>query len=157
MVNYAVEGDSYDKAIELAREILPQGPVALEMAKKAIDMGISKEVTAGMEIEVSSVKQCYTFRSRANTRTHAHTHTRPRPRKTQLAVHTHTHIARMHASKLCSSVNTLELALTNRNCRKHVTRKSFLQRIGSRAWRPSRRRENQCTLANKQLILKLDD
>lgn len=39
-----MDGDAVDKALELAREILPQGPVALEMAKKAIDTGISKEV-----------------------------------------------------------------------------------------------------------------
>ena len=39
LVDYAVAGSGYDKAVELAEEILPQGPIALRMAKLAIDKG----------------------------------------------------------------------------------------------------------------------
>ena len=45
VVNRAVEqneqGDAaYEAALELAKEIIPQGPVAVRMAKKAINRGL---------------------------------------------------------------------------------------------------------------------
>ena len=41
LVNYVVEENhAYDKAVEIAAEILPQGPIALKMAKNAINRGM---------------------------------------------------------------------------------------------------------------------
>ncbi|KXN71107.1 enoylCoA hydratase/isomerase family putative [Conidiobolus coronatus NRRL 28638] len=52
LVNHAVkESSSYDKAINLAREILPKGPLAIRMAKIAIDRGIQVDKESGLEIE----------------------------------------------------------------------------------------------------------
>ncbi|XP_072919093.1 LOW QUALITY PROTEIN: enoyl-CoA hydratase domain-containing protein 2, mitochondrial [Hemitrygon akajei] len=49
-------GDAaYQKALNLAREILPQGPVALKMAKQAINRGIEVDITSGMAVE----EMCY--------------------------------------------------------------------------------------------------
>lgn len=46
------EGDAaYGKALELAKEILPQGPIALRMAKTAIDRGIEVDLDTGLTIE----------------------------------------------------------------------------------------------------------
>eukprot|EP00112_Aurelia_sp_Birch-Aquarium-sp1_P013531 Seg2873.4 transcript_id=Seg2873.4/GoldUCD/mRNA.D3Y31 product="Enoyl-CoA hydratase domain-containing protein 2 mitochondrial" protein_id=Seg2873.4/GoldUCD/D3Y31 len=60
VVDYAVaqneNGDAaYHRAIQLAEEILPQGPVALRMAKKAINEGIQGDIDHGMAVE----KACY--------------------------------------------------------------------------------------------------
>lgn len=55
IVNYAVEGSGYDKALELAKEILPQGPVAIRMAKLAVDKGIQLDLSSGMAFE----QTCY--------------------------------------------------------------------------------------------------
>ncbi|KAG0330515.1 hypothetical protein BG004_002084, partial [Podila humilis] len=44
ILNHAVEADSgYEKALEIAREILPMGPLAIRMAKSAIDKGTQFE------------------------------------------------------------------------------------------------------------------
>lgn len=41
LVNYVVdENQAYHKALEIATEILPQGPIALKMAKNAINRGM---------------------------------------------------------------------------------------------------------------------
>ncbi|XP_059839499.1 enoyl-CoA hydratase domain-containing protein 2, mitochondrial [Hypanus sabinus] len=49
-------GDAaYQKALNLAGEILPQGPVALKMAKQAINRGIEVDITSGMAVE----EMCY--------------------------------------------------------------------------------------------------
>ena len=41
LVNYVVdENQAYHKALEIASEILPQGPIALKMAKNAINRGM---------------------------------------------------------------------------------------------------------------------
>ncbi|XP_032884525.1 enoyl-CoA hydratase domain-containing protein 2, mitochondrial isoform X2 [Amblyraja radiata] len=49
-------GDAaYQKALDLAKEILPQGPVAVRMAKQAMNRGIEVDVTSGMAIE----EMCY--------------------------------------------------------------------------------------------------
>ncbi|KAJ3102921.1 hypothetical protein HDU96_009466 [Phlyctochytrium bullatum] len=55
LVNYAVEGSAYEKAIALAREILPSGPVAVKMAKQAIDKGTQLDMASGLAFE----QTCY--------------------------------------------------------------------------------------------------
>lgn len=56
LVDYAVDaGKAYDKALELAREILPNGPIAVRMAKEAINRGIEVDLDSGFAIE----RACY--------------------------------------------------------------------------------------------------
>ncbi|TSS11574.1 Methylglutaconyl-CoA hydratase, mitochondrial [Bagarius yarrelli] len=60
LVNHAVEqnksGDAaYLRALELAREFNPQGPIAVRMAKLAINQGIEVDLTTGLAIE----EACY--------------------------------------------------------------------------------------------------
>lgn len=60
IVNYAVKpneaGDAaYRKALELAMDIVPNGPVGVRMAKKAIDKGLQVDLATGCAIE----EACY--------------------------------------------------------------------------------------------------
>lgn len=60
IVNYCVKqnnkGDAaYLKSLELAKEILPQGPVALRMAKKAISLGSEVDLQSALAFE----QACY--------------------------------------------------------------------------------------------------
>ncbi|XP_048876914.1 methylglutaconyl-CoA hydratase, mitochondrial isoform X1 [Brienomyrus brachyistius] len=60
LVNHAVEqndsGDAaYRRALDLAREIIPQGPIAIRMAKLAINQGIEVDLATGLAIE----EACY--------------------------------------------------------------------------------------------------
>lgn len=56
LVDYAVDaGNAEAKSLELAREILPNGPVAIRMAKQAVDRGSEVDVATGMAIE----EACY--------------------------------------------------------------------------------------------------
>ncbi|XP_051233896.1 enoyl-CoA hydratase domain-containing protein 2, mitochondrial [Dicentrarchus labrax] len=60
LVNRAVEqnqtGDAaYREALSLAREILPQGPIAVRMAKEAMNRGIEVDIGSAMAIE----RMCY--------------------------------------------------------------------------------------------------
>nr|ACO10123.1 Methylglutaconyl-CoA hydratase, mitochondrial precursor [Osmerus mordax] len=60
LVNRAVPqnqtGDAaYSEAVSLAREILPQAPIAVRMAKEAMNRGIEVDSTTGMAIE----RMCY--------------------------------------------------------------------------------------------------
>uniref|UniRef100_A0A3B4X1Z8 Enoyl CoA hydratase domain containing 2 n=1 Tax=Seriola lalandi dorsalis TaxID=1841481 RepID=A0A3B4X1Z8_SERLL len=60
LVNRAVEqnqtGDAaYGEALSLAREILPQAPIALRMAKEAMNRGVEVDITSAMAIE----RMCY--------------------------------------------------------------------------------------------------
>ncbi|KAF9574316.1 hypothetical protein EC968_006823 [Mortierella alpina] len=56
ILNHAVEEDSgYNKALEIARDILPMGPLAIRMAKAAIDKGTQFEIDSGLEYE----QACY--------------------------------------------------------------------------------------------------
>jgi methylglutaconyl-CoA hydratase len=56
LVNYATPADmAFARSLALAREILPQGPVAVRMAKEAIDRGSEVELDSGMAIE----QACY--------------------------------------------------------------------------------------------------
>ncbi|XP_072227536.1 methylglutaconyl-CoA hydratase, mitochondrial [Leuresthes tenuis] len=60
LVNHSVEqndsGDAaYLRALELSREINPQGPIAIRMAKLAINQGIEVDLSTGLAIE----EACY--------------------------------------------------------------------------------------------------
>ncbi|KAF8948881.1 hypothetical protein BGZ47_001609 [Haplosporangium gracile] len=56
ILNHAVTEESgYNKALEVAREILPMGPLAIRMAKSAIDKGTQFEIDSGLEYE----QACY--------------------------------------------------------------------------------------------------
>uniref|UniRef100_A0A3Q0RNM6 Enoyl CoA hydratase domain containing 2 n=1 Tax=Amphilophus citrinellus TaxID=61819 RepID=A0A3Q0RNM6_AMPCI len=60
LINRAVEqnqtGDAaYREALSLAREILPQAPIAVRMAKEAISRGVEVDIGSGMAIE----RMCY--------------------------------------------------------------------------------------------------
>ncbi|KAL4617650.1 methylglutaconyl-CoA hydratase, mitochondrial [Arapaima gigas] len=60
LVNHAVEqnnsGDAaYHRALDLAREFVPQGPIAIRMAKLAINQGIEVDLATGLAIE----EACY--------------------------------------------------------------------------------------------------
>jgi len=62
VVNRAVEqneqGDAaYEAALELAKEIIPQGPVAVRMAKKAINRGLEVDLTSGLDYEMACYAQ----------------------------------------------------------------------------------------------------
>lgn len=46
---------AYLKALELAKEILPNGPIGVRMAKKAIDKGMQVDLNTGYAIE----EACY--------------------------------------------------------------------------------------------------
>ncbi|ETO63003.1 hypothetical protein F444_19167 [Phytophthora nicotianae P1976] len=52
LVDYAVpERKAYEKALDIAREILPNGPVGVRMAKEAIMRGSEVDIASGMAIE----------------------------------------------------------------------------------------------------------
>ncbi|RUS29990.1 ClpP/crotonase-like domain-containing protein [Jimgerdemannia flammicorona] len=51
IVNHSVQGSSFEKALSIAREILPTGPVAIKMAKQALDKGAQTDINTGLEIE----------------------------------------------------------------------------------------------------------
>lgn len=53
----AEPGKAFDKALELAREIRPRGPVALRMAKLAISKGMETDKTTGFAIEEAAYAQ----------------------------------------------------------------------------------------------------
>ncbi|XP_066506768.1 methylglutaconyl-CoA hydratase, mitochondrial [Hoplias malabaricus] len=60
LANHAVEQNKSDdaaylRALELAREFNPQGPIAIRMAKLAINQGIEVDLTTGLAIE----EACY--------------------------------------------------------------------------------------------------
>ncbi|KAG0309154.1 hypothetical protein BGZ98_004900 [Dissophora globulifera] len=56
ILNHAVEEDSgYNKALAMAHEMLPMGPLAIRMAKSAIDKGTQFEIDSGLEYE----QACY--------------------------------------------------------------------------------------------------
>lgn len=62
IVNHVVEQNesgtaAYEKALEIAREILPNGPVGVKMAKLAINEGIQVTLSSGLKIEESAYAQ----------------------------------------------------------------------------------------------------
>eukprot|EP01137_Pigoraptor_chileana_P020457 Opistho-2@82853 len=57
LVNFSVKGSAYERSLSLAREMIPNGPIALRMAKFAIDKGIESDRATGMAIEQSCYAQ----------------------------------------------------------------------------------------------------
>ncbi|XP_061950618.1 probable enoyl-CoA hydratase 2, mitochondrial isoform X3 [Populus nigra] len=56
LVNYSVPaGEAHSKALEIAREIIQKGPVAIRMAKKAINEGLEIDLPSALELE----EECY--------------------------------------------------------------------------------------------------
>ncbi|XP_006647620.1 probable enoyl-CoA hydratase 2, mitochondrial [Oryza brachyantha] len=56
VVNYSVPpGEAYRKALELAQEINQKGPLAIRMAKKAINQGMEVDLSSGLAVE----EECY--------------------------------------------------------------------------------------------------
>ncbi|KAM0864413.1 hypothetical protein ACQ4PT_043938 [Festuca glaucescens] len=56
VVNYCVPGgEAYQKALELAREINGKGPLAIRMAKKAINQGMEVDLSSALTVE----EECY--------------------------------------------------------------------------------------------------
>lgn len=56
VVNHVVEQNessdaAYQKALDIAREIIPNGPVGVKMAKNAINRGIEVDINSGCKIE----------------------------------------------------------------------------------------------------------
>ncbi|XP_055622144.1 methylglutaconyl-CoA hydratase, mitochondrial [Toxorhynchites rutilus septentrionalis] len=69
IANYAVQqnklGDAaFQKALELAGEIVPNGPVGVRMAKKAIDRGLQVDLATGCAIEEACYAQVIPTRDR---------------------------------------------------------------------------------------------
>ncbi|KAG0902131.1 hypothetical protein G6F34_002316 [Rhizopus arrhizus] len=57
IVNHSANDSAYEKSLELAKSILPQGPIAIRMAKLAIDRGAHLDMDSGLEIEQSYYAQ----------------------------------------------------------------------------------------------------
>ncbi|KAK2356317.1 putative enoyl-CoA hydratase 2, mitochondrial [Trifolium repens] len=56
LVNYCVDaGEAHSKALEIARDINQKGPVAIRMAKKAINEGMETDLTSALTLE----EDCY--------------------------------------------------------------------------------------------------
>ncbi|XP_059477658.1 methylglutaconyl-CoA hydratase, mitochondrial [Neocloeon triangulifer] len=60
VVNHAVEQNetkdaAFKRAMELAEEILPSGPIALNLIKTAVDVGMQSDIGSGYKIE----EECY--------------------------------------------------------------------------------------------------
>ncbi|XP_024026875.1 probable enoyl-CoA hydratase 2, mitochondrial isoform X1 [Morus notabilis] len=56
LVNYCVPaGEAHQKALEIAREINEKGPIAIRMAKRAINDGLEVNTVSGMAVE----QDCY--------------------------------------------------------------------------------------------------
>ncbi|OAY78458.1 Methylglutaconyl-CoA hydratase, mitochondrial [Ananas comosus] len=56
LVNYCVPaGEAYQKALQIAREINQKGPLAVRMAKKAINQGMEVEMPSALSVE----EECY--------------------------------------------------------------------------------------------------
>jgi methylglutaconyl-CoA hydratase len=56
LVNRVVAaGKALESALALAREILPNGPVALRLAKRAVNQGVALDLAAGLALE----QACY--------------------------------------------------------------------------------------------------
>ncbi|KAL5208480.1 hypothetical protein ABZP36_032915 [Zizania latifolia] len=56
VVNYCVPaGEAYKKNLELAQEINRKGPLAIRMAKKAINQGMEVDLSSGLAVE----EECY--------------------------------------------------------------------------------------------------
>ncbi|OBZ82211.1 Methylglutaconyl-CoA hydratase, mitochondrial [Choanephora cucurbitarum] len=57
VVNHVSQDSAFEKAMEIAQSILPQGPIAIRMAKMAIDRGAHLDMDSGLEVEQSYYAQ----------------------------------------------------------------------------------------------------
>ncbi|RCH86414.1 hypothetical protein CU098_008150 [Rhizopus stolonifer] len=57
VVNHSAEDSAFEKSMEIAKSILPQGPIAIKMAKLAIDRGAHLDMDSGLEVEQSYYAQ----------------------------------------------------------------------------------------------------
>ncbi|VDL74726.1 unnamed protein product [Nippostrongylus brasiliensis] len=55
LVNHCTTSDAFSKALDIAREIVPRGPVAVRLAKIAVDTGSGMDLSSGLVVE----QQCY--------------------------------------------------------------------------------------------------
>ncbi|KYQ93206.1 enoyl-CoA hydratase/isomerase domain-containing protein [Tieghemostelium lacteum] len=56
LIEYQTDvGKAFERSLELAKQIIPKGPIAIRMAKQAIDKGINVDIQSGMIIE----QACY--------------------------------------------------------------------------------------------------
>ncbi|KJH43066.1 putative 3-hydroxybutyryl-CoA dehydratase [Dictyocaulus viviparus] len=55
LVNHCTQSDAFTKAMDIAREILPKGPIAIRLAKTAICLGSDMSLDCGLVVE----QQCY--------------------------------------------------------------------------------------------------
>uniref|UniRef100_A0AC35U1Q9 Methylglutaconyl-CoA hydratase, mitochondrial n=1 Tax=Rhabditophanes sp. KR3021 TaxID=114890 RepID=A0AC35U1Q9_9BILA len=55
LINHCVEGDATAKAFEMAKQIIKNGPIAIKLAKIAIDEGSEVSISHGFKFE----QQCY--------------------------------------------------------------------------------------------------
>ncbi|KAJ0769695.1 putative methylglutaconyl-CoA hydratase [Helianthus annuus] len=56
LINYCTPaGEAYSKALEVARDINQKGPVAVRMAKRAINEGLEVNMASGLDVE----EECY--------------------------------------------------------------------------------------------------
>ncbi|UMM30873.1 hypothetical protein L5515_012581 [Caenorhabditis briggsae] len=55
VVNHCVASNPIDKSIDIARKILPRGPIAVKLAKLAINLGSQTDITSALSVE----QQCY--------------------------------------------------------------------------------------------------
>lgn len=55
LVNHVVSGDPVEKSLEIARKIIPRGPIAVKLAKLAINLGSQTDITSALTVE----QQCY--------------------------------------------------------------------------------------------------
>ncbi|KAM1584399.1 hypothetical protein ACFX11_037972 [Malus domestica] len=68
LVNYCVPaGEAHLKAIEVARNINEKGPIAIRVAKKAVDEGVEVDKTSALALE----EQCYEQTLNTNDRLEA--------------------------------------------------------------------------------------
>ncbi|VDM63138.1 unnamed protein product [Angiostrongylus costaricensis] len=55
LVNHCTQSDAFAKAVDIAREILPKGPIAIRVAKTAVRVGSEMSLDCGLVME----QQCY--------------------------------------------------------------------------------------------------
>ncbi|EGT44590.1 CBN-ECH-5 protein [Caenorhabditis brenneri] len=55
VVNHCVDANPIEKSMEIARKIIPRGPIAVKLAKLAINLGSQTDITSALSVE----QQCY--------------------------------------------------------------------------------------------------
>ncbi|XP_011031942.1 PREDICTED: methylglutaconyl-CoA hydratase, mitochondrial [Populus euphratica] len=65
LANYSVSaGEAHSKALEIAREIIQKGPIAIRMAEKAINEGLEIDLPSALELEEECYEQILNTRDR---------------------------------------------------------------------------------------------